>query len=330
MALDQRGRGDVMGERGAHDVHDAGDAGEAEQRLGRLGVVAELPQVGPLDQVQRLDHVHAAQIGLGGGMHVVAAEGRCERRAPGRLVALQVLEGHLAAFGPHRLDQLAGPRAGIHVLRPLLRHLPQGVGKFRLGEVIARGIPASVVLREDGFRVRPAGEDVLAHPDHAPEHRPHLEALLGEVDRGPEQRREGQLAEALVRRLHARHEPRHQRGAPARHAVLRDRERVVLAEHRVPATVEVVDFAGGRLEDHEVHEARVADAATRHQGDLREGVGQHRIDGAAALVEGLEARPGRGGGGGADHHAGLRLRQRLLGAEQVLVSRELSLGPASR
>ena len=224
-----------------------GDLHQPEQALRRPRRRPASPQAGQLQQVERLDRVDPAQRRESGHDDAGAAVGRLDRRLPGDPVGFQVAQGDLPAVAPHGVDEAVRPVAGVHHARAPLGHPPQRRGQLRLAEPVAATVKRAIPPGEDPLRLRQAAQHALAIRDPPREQRIDLEPVLGQRDRRLDDPGHRQLAEPVARRLHARHEPRHQRGPSAGrpgpgHRVHRgDRERVGLLDRRVvPGVQEVI------------------------------------------------------------------------------------------
>ena len=100
-------------------------------------VGTELAAAVAFQDVEHLDQHHAARGGWRHRDDVVAAIAPAHRRAQQRLVVLEIIARHDAAFGPHRRDQLVGDGAFVEGARAVAGDRRQGVGQIALHQGVA-------------------------------------------------------------------------------------------------------------------------------------------------------------------------------------------------
>ena len=126
--------------------------GHQEQRL-RIALVREIVA---FEDVEHLDQHDAAGGGRRHRDDVVAAIGAAHGRTFDRAIILEIVGGHDAAGGLHRIRDLFRDRPGVERPRPGLGDCFEGVGEIRLHQPLAGAerVPSGLrkISAEDGQR----------------------------------------------------------------------------------------------------------------------------------------------------------------------------------
>ncbi len=194
-----------------------GELHRLHHQVDRLGaVVAALPEVHRLEQVQHLHQMHPAGGGRRHGGHRMAPVAAAHRLADHRPVGAEILQGHDAAMGGQRGDDAGGRRALVEAGRALLGDGLQRAGEVLLHQPVAPPGGAAIGFQEDAPRGGKAPEPRRGARQRIREVLVHRDAVPGEADGGRDQFGEAHSPRSPtpMRLGEARHRPRHARREP--------------------------------------------------------------------------------------------------------------------
>ncbi len=301
---------------------------------GLRAVVAPVAQREVRQDVEDLDHVHAAGTRRRHRDDLEAAVAAAHRHALDDLVVPQVVRGDQAAVRARLGDDGRPDGAVVERLRAVAADQLQAAGQVGVAQDVAR-VGNTAIVEEDLARALPGAEVGVLRREGARQRLAHREALACQRDGRCHQRGALHRAVVIERVGEPGHGARHADGGLREQRLLGDDVAVGIEEHVAGGVCRrgLAEVDGGvlaRLAIVQDHEAAAADVAGVGQRDRqREAHGDRGVHGVAAAPQHVHADVG-GQRARRAHHAVQRVHRMDDGVVEVVVDEAGGLGAGLR